>query len=253
MYKEEKGDKIVTKKGSRTPAVLSLEYFKEMLGKRRGKMITQEFVDDFNHLVAEPDYGEEFKNSFVTALSILDGSTAGWSMRQYLDAVKFYSLTAGGFTATSAYCTVFPERLQVRIDRGQGKKDISGEASRFNSTELVNAIRSQSLIPIHLVNQGTVQLAINELTSIMIEGRSEVARVSAATALLKELRPPEAQKVELQVGLTDEARTAQAAQNSQLASIAENQRKLLEAGHDITDIQRLHITKTYVDAEVEDE
>ncbi len=230
---------------------LNLDYLQSVINKRHKKAVTQEVVDDLNLLILDPDYGEEFKNAIITHTSILNGKD-GWSMAQYLDAIKFYSLTAAANSQVDAYIKVFPERFQVRLDRGQDKDDMRGEASRFNATELVNRIRSTSLIPLHLVNQGTTQLAINTLTTLMLSGRSEVARVSAATALLKELRPPEVQQVELQLGMSDAAAEAHAKQSEQLLTIAENQQRLLKAGADINDIQQLYIKAIDVE-EVDDE
>ena len=233
--------------------ILTLEYFHTTLPKKHKKIMTQSVVDEINLLVEEPDYGEEFKSSIITHTTILEGKES-WSLRQYIDAVKFYSLTAAGLSQAKSYVKVFPERLQARIDRDQGMEEIKSEASRFNGTELVNRIRQQALVPLHLVNQGTTQLAINTLTTLMLKGRSEVARVSAATALLKELRPPEIQKVELALGLTDEAMEARAKQETQLLDIAENQRRLLAAGHDINDVQQIQIKATeYTDVEVDED
>jgi len=229
---------------------LTLELMKEQVPRDYKPRLTQEVVDEVNKLVEDPDYGEEFRNAYITHTGILSGKE-NFSLKTYANAIKFYSLTAAGLPAVRAYVKVFPERLQARIDRGQTINDMPGEASRFNASDAVNKIRSQALIPIHLVNQGTVQQAINSLTTIMLSGRSEVARVSAATALLKELRPPEVQQVELQLGMSDAALEAQAKQNEQLASIAENQRKLLMAGVDINDIQQIHVTT--IDAEVEED
>ena len=229
---------------------LKLDYMLSIVNKRHKKVLTQEVVDDINVLTSDPEYGQEFQNAIVTHTSILEGKD-GWSLNQYIDAVKFYSLTAAANSQVDAYVKVFPDRLQARLDRGQDKDDMRGEASRFNATELVNRIRSNALVPLHLVNQGTTQLAINTLTKLMLSGRSEVARVSAATALLKELRPPEAQHVELQLGMSDAAIEAHAKQATQLTEIAENQRRLLQAGANINDIQQIHITT--IDAEVDED
>jgi len=229
---------------------LSLEYMQSTLPKNYRKVVTQETVDELNLLSEDPDYGEEFKSSLITHASILSGKDS-WSLGQYTDAIKFYSLTAGGLSQVEAYVKVFPDRLQSRLDRGQTKLDMTGEASRYNSTELVNRIRQQALVPLHLVNQGTLQQAINSLTTLMLTARSEVARVSAATALLKELRPPEAQSVELQLGLSDEMLAVQEKQTAHLLTIAQNQQKFLEAGHSIDDIQKLHVN--VIDAEVDED
>jgi hypothetical protein len=76
----------------------------------------------------------------------------------------------------------------------------------------------------------------------MLNGRSEVARVNAANTIIKELRPPEVQQVELQLGQSEEALKAQERQTEQLAQIAENQRRLLAAGVSIEDVQQIQVT-----------
>ena len=231
-------------------STFSLEALQEHVPTQYRKNVTQEVIDEINHLSTDPDYGQEFKDSFTTYTTILAGKES-FTLRHYINAVKFYSLTAAGLPFVRAYVKVFPDRLQARIDRGQGIEDMPGEASRYNASEAVNKIRAQALVPLHLVNQGTTQLAINTLTTLMLSGRSEVARVSAATALLKELRPPEVQQVELQLGMSDAAIEAHAKQADQLTHIAENQRRLLQAGANINDIQQIHVTT--IDAELDDE
>ncbi len=228
---------------------LSLEYLVEVVPKNYKKLVNQDVVDEINSLASDPDYGEQYKEDMLTYSSLL-GSDDKWSMRQYIDAVKYYSLTSGGDTQAVAYAKVFPNRLQARLDRGEDPDMLNSEASRYNRTSLVNRIRSQALVPLHLVNQGTLQLAINTAAGLMINARSEKVRGDMALGLIKELRPPEAQQVELQIGLDDKALDAQNRQTEQLVSIAENQRRLLEAGVSIDDIQQLHIEKVYVDADL---
>ena len=231
----------------------TLDYLRAQLPKAKGKLVNQDVVDELNELVKDPDYGQEFLNSVITHTSTLT-DTSRHSMQEYLNAIKYYSLTSVGHTLLDAYIKVFPDRLQARLDRGQVKEDIRSEANRFNRTELVNAIKAQALIPLHLVNQETVQKAINQLSHLMMNARSDVAKVSAATAILKELRPPEVQQMEIAVGLNEEAQAAQAAQNDTLAQIAINQQKLLAEGHSIEDVQKIHMTKKeYVDVEIDDE
>jgi len=228
---------------------LTLDYLTGAVPKKYKKYISQETVDNVNGLSGDPDYGQEFLDTFVTHTNLLDG-TEKWSMDNYLDAVKFTSLSFMGMSQVEAYIKTFPYRYESRVSRGQGKTEMTGEASRFNSTSLVNKIRQQALVPLHLVNQGTTQLAINTLTKLMLTARSEVAKVSAATALLKELRPPEAQQVELQIGLSDEVTEMHKKQTDSLLQIAENQRKMLEAGHSIEDVQR--INATIVEADIDE-
>ena len=226
---------------------LTKEVLSAQVGKIYKKQITDELVAELNALIDDPDYGEEFKEAILTFSSVLEGKD-GITLKQYLNAVKFYSLTAAGKPAVKAYAIVFPERLQARLDRGETIANMTGEASRYNSSKAVNKIRQQALVPLHLVNQGTVQKAINTLTDVMLSSRSDMARVSAATTLIKELRPPEVQQVELQVGLSDEALELQNKQNAMLMEVATNQRKLLEAGFSIEEVQSIKVTA--IEAEV---
>jgi len=237
-----------------TKAEVTLSYMKEMLPKSYRKLITQSQIDEINKLVEDPDYGEEFRETIVTAMNVL-GANSAWSLKQYVSAVKYFSLTAAQVNQVDSYCRVFPGRLQARLDRGEGKQEMRGEAARFNQSSLVNAIRSQAMIPIHLVNQGNLQLGINTLVDVCTNSRSDMARASAATTLLKELRPPETQHIEMQIGQSDEVLEAQAKQTETLISIAENQQRLLASGASITDIQQIHVTTKVhsEDAEVIDE
>ena len=206
---------------------LSLEGLKLNLPKRFRGVVNQDIVDEINHLVEDPDYGEEFKDSVLTYTDILSGKE-NWSMAKYLEAVKFYSLTAIGHSQVDAYIKVFPDRLEARISRGQGKEEMRGEAARFNGTELVSRIRNQALVPLHLVNQANVQLGINTLVKIATNGKSEIARVNAATALLKELKPPEAQKIEIDMSVREGDAILDL--KEQLAEMAEAQLKAVDRG-----------------------
>ena len=231
---------------------LSLEYLVEVVPKTYKKLVNQDTVDEINSLASDPDYGVEFRESMLTYSGIL-GGTERWSMTQYMDAVKYYSLTVANSSQTDAYIKVFPDRLQSRLDRGEDRSNIAGEASRYNKTDIVNKIRQQALVPFHLYNQGTLQQAIDTAQHLMLHARSDKVRGDMALGLIKELRPPEAQQVELQIGLDDKALDAQNKQTEQLVNIAENQRRLLEAGMSIDEVQQIHVEKVYVDAEIEEE
>ena len=169
------------------------------LPKNHARTISQNVVDEINKLVEDPDYGEQFKEQMITSASVLGGKEP-WSFKEYMNATKYLSIVALGEPHLNAYVKVFPERLQVRLDDGFDKSVCRGEAGRYNSSALVNALREQSQIPFWLRNQGTHQQAIDQLAHLMVNARSDVAKVSAASALLKELKPPETQKIELDIG-----------------------------------------------------
>ena len=224
---------------------LSLELVQGLVPKHYKNSVTQELIDDLNRLSRDPDYGEEFKQSMLTSTSILGGANSKWSLAMYVDAVKYFSLTAAQMSQADAYIAVFPERFQSRLDRGETKEDIRGEASRYNNSELVNKIRQQALVPLHLVNQGNVQIAINVLVDIATRGRSEVAKVSAATALLKELRPAETAKIELDVNISNKDSIADLRKATEELAIA--QRQSIEAGQAVKFIAESRIIEAELD------
>jgi len=229
---------------------LTKELIKTSLPKKFSGEISDSVIDEINLLIDDPDYGEAFKENMVTYTSVLSGKDT-WSLQMYLDATKFFSLVSMGDSQAKAYCKVFPDRLQARLDRGEGQNEMAGEASRYSGSKLVNAIREQSQVPFHLRNQGAAQDALNQLLHLMMNARSDVAKVSAATAVLKETRPPEAQKIEMQVGLSDIAVEQQEKQNSALRDIAANQRKLLEQGYSLDEVQQIHVTRVHDTVEAE--
>jgi len=227
---------------------LTKELLDSIVPKQYKKQVDDDLVDHLNLISEDPDYGEEFKQNILTSTSILGGKNSKWSLAMYVDAVKYFSLTAAQMSQVDAYTAIFPERLQVRLDRGETKEDMRGEASRYNNSELVNRIREQALVPLHLTNQGNVQVGINVLVDIATHGRSEVARVSAATALLKELRPAETTKIELDIGVSNVDSIADLRKATEELAIA--QRQSIEAGNAVKSIAESKI----VDAEViEDE
>lgn len=229
---------------------ISLETVKAATPKRYRGTMTQSMVDDINKCIEDPDYGEEFGESIFTYLNILGGSKK-WSMFDYVSAVKYFSLTAACVNQVDAYCRVFPDRLQARLTLGLTKADMTGEASRYNGNELVSIIRDQALIPLHLVNQGILQKAINKAAQLMMTAKSEKVQGDMALGLIKELRPPETNKVEVAIGLNDSAREAQERQTNAMLEIAENQRRMLAAGASLSDIQKLTMVHNTEDIEAE--
>ncbi len=181
---------------------LELEIVKDVTPKSYRRFVDQDLVDKLNKIVEDPEYGEQFQEEFVTHLNVLQHS-ANWSMTKYVKAIKFFALVQQEHTLKDAYCKVFPERLKARYLRGQSKDDIGGEASRYNGSPLLNKIREQALVPFHLVNQCTRQKAVNVLANLMAGAKSEMVQQKSAEALIRELRPPENMKLEVEVGVKE--------------------------------------------------
>jgi len=177
---------------------LTKELLTEIVPKRMKNNITDEVIDTINHLIEDPDFGEQFKEELLTYSNLLEHNP-NWNIKNYMNAIKFYTQVNNGRTIVDAYCTTFPERLQRRLDKGETKADITGEASRYNKSQLVNKIREQALVPVHLTNQHLLQKMINEAARLATSAKSEMARVKAIDTLLGYLTPPETAKVEVDI------------------------------------------------------
>lgn len=232
--------------------MLVLEVMQEQLGKK-GQLVTQDTVDELNKLVEDPDYGEEFLDQYVSYFNVLDQNSA-WSTPKYMNALKFFSLIESGHTAVDAYVKTFPDRLAARYARGESKLNMGGEASRYNSSALVNEIRKVASISVKLIHRHVLHQAIQTSTELMLTAKSEMVRQKAAETLMRELKPEEDSNVNIKIGMDDEAKSQQAKLVDHIGKLAISQREMLAAGLKIEDIQKLNIVREedIIDADLED-
>ena len=224
----------------------NLELMQQQLGAKKGSLISQDTVDELDKLIDDPDYGEEFLDSYMQHFNILEQNGA-WSTPKYMNALKFFTLIEANHAAVDAYVKVFPDRLQSRLDKGQSKTDMGGEASRFNASALVNEIRKVATIPVQLIHRHLLHESILKQASLMNDIRvSPAVQQKAAEALMRELKPAEDSTIELKVGMTDDAKSQQNKLIEHIGQIALNQQKMLASGMSIAEIQRLNIIKDEV-------
>lgn len=233
--------------------MLELEVLIDQLGRKKGHLVTQDLVDELNHLCEQPDYGEEFVDYYVRYYNILEKNNQ-WTTPKYMNALKFFSLVESNHSLVDAYVKTFPDRLAARHARGENKNQMGGEASRFNASELVNEIRKVARIPVELTNYHTFQAAIRRSVELMNDPEvSPAVQQKAAETLIRELKPKEDATVNIKIGMSDEAKSQQARLVDHIGTIALNQQKMLASGMKIEDIQRLNvqISKDVIDADIE--
>lgn len=179
---------------------LTLDFLQAQLGtpSKEVKYLTQDTVDEIKALVKDPEYGEEFLSSYIDYFNISQTSNR-WSGKVYMSAMKFFVLVEGGHSLVSAYAKTFPERLAARVSRGQTKEHMTGEASRYNSSKLVNEIRKVASIGIQLSHRHLLHEALDRTADMMRSARSEMVRQKAAETLIRELKPAEDTKVQVDV------------------------------------------------------
>lgn len=221
---------------------LTLTTVQSQLTKQQQLLINEETVEEINKLAKDPEYGPEFLQSYLEHLNVLADAPKN-NHTQYLNAIKFFSLVEAGNSLTDAYIKVFPERFQARqrhyTDPEDAKKNMRGEASRYNMSKLVNDIRKVAAIPVHLIHRHLLHEAILETANLMTNARSEMVRAKAADTLIRELKPTEDATLNVKV----EDGSASAIEELRKASqeLAAAQREAVQAGLPVKQIAAARI------------
>jgi hypothetical protein len=205
---------------------LTAEQIKAVIPHKSKSMVTPDFVHTLNNLVDDPQARESFRENFLGFSDVLKDSNIG--MKAYIQAVKYVSFKMMGMSNQEAWSKTFPERL-ARMQR-EGKSDVNIRASvcAYNRGKVVTQLLEQSLVPTHILNADVFQEAINTQARLMMTAKSEKVRSDAANSLMSHLKPPEAQKVKVDVGIQEDSSVI--AMREALTDLVAAKRKSIEAG-----------------------
>lgn len=167
------------------------------------------------------------------------------SFREYVNAVKFCTLKTH-MNNEEAWSIVFKEKYARLREDG---KQISNHVSMYNRSKIVQKIDANMLVTISVYYAPMFHAAIKKQFELMngISAnddeyvKAEVQQAAAKT-LAELTKPQEDKTLNVKVGLSDEAVEASNRTLKQIRTIAENQRRLLEAGHPLEEVQRLNLT-----------
>lgn len=206
---------------------LTMEQFKKVLPKQIRFMANQNLIDEVNKIIGgNSEIKENFRENIISYVSVMRGGK--FKVQQYIDAVKYISFKLLGDTNESSYAKTFPDRYQHCIDRKMARRDISGYVAAYNKNKLVNLIYAQTLVPMHVLNSGIYQEALNCQVELMHQAKSEKVRCDAANSILVQLRAPETQKIELDIAVKEDS-AIDALRESTLRLVAQ-QKLALQAG-----------------------
>jgi len=175
----------------------TIDQFKSALPAGIRKSVDQPMVDKMNKLLNDPDMHEVYREGLLSYTKVMQEGK--FKLSSYIDAVKYVSHRLMGKTMKDAYGATFPDKMQDWAVRGVDPKDQSSYISAYNKTKLVNLIMEQAIVPTHILNQDLFQKALNKQASLMANAKSEMVQMQAANSILTHLKPPENQKLELEV------------------------------------------------------
>lgn len=212
--------------------MMTPEQFKSAIPLQLRNAVTPEVMQAVNQTLSCPETMELFKENLLSYSSVL--VEGRFKMTNYISAIKYVSFKLLGSTNIDAYTKTFPDKVARFKAKGVTDKDISSYVSAYHKSKLVNLIMEQTLIPVHVLNAPLYQQAINAQASLMLYAKSEKVRSDAADSLMKQLKPPETKKVELDIGLqTDRTLDILRATTRELV---EQQKNLIRQGTPVKEI-----------------
>lgn len=217
----------------------------------RKNAVTDEIVEILNQSVNEPEFqGESLLQTAITYENIMTKNRAG--IREYVDAIRFCAYLISmednyteAYKRTFSYRDFVKERMDVKPDSVK-YKELSSAASRYRRSKLVIDILTFSQVPLDIMFSGYRYKAMGVLANEMETAQYSRDRIAAAKELLAAAKGPENVKIELDIGVKESS--AVASLNAQLAELAANSMKHLEAG--TTDLAKLGAMKVKQDDEI---
>lgn len=204
---------------------ITLDQLKMVAPASIRKNITQDMADVINSTDDE-DFRENFKENILTFSGVL--KEGKYKFADYICACKYVSHKLLGDNNTLAYSKVFPNRYKRLLAKGMESRSIAAYTSAYNKNELVAKIMERTLVPIYVLNSDKLQRAINVQVELMEGALSETVRQKASATLIENLQQPEAVKVELDVGYSNDTIDDLRAVTRELAL---QQQKLIAGGH----------------------
>lgn len=237
--------------------LLTVEKIKSLLPKNDRRVITSQMVDTINAFSEDDNdaFGSAYRENFVSYLSILkDGD---YKIEDYRLAVKYISYKLMDFPNIDAYQLTFPDRYDALMKKHKdyGTEEeiradkISSYVSMYNKNKLVNKILDQTLVPNYIINAPLYQQALNVQAHLMMNSKSDMVKTTAANSLLTHLKPPEALKMELSIGMKESDAIADLRQVTQ--ELAKQQLLGIQSGASTAkDAAQSHI---FIEAELDGE
>lgn len=232
-------------------SMVTFESVREMLPKSVNNMTVQAVVDHIHGI--EDEYGipqDMFEDQFMSYSHLLG---KGISIDKLINAIKFVSFVQAGNTQSEAYAIVFPAKVASMKAEG---RDWSSFAAMYAQTKAVVSIMKTAILSPYITYKPWEAKVMQKLTHLM-DGRgaketdyvSPTVQLNAALGFLSYIKPPEENKLTLNVGMTDDAKAVQQNLADQIAIMARQQQEQFQAGRSLKDIQRVGIV---LEADVED-
>ena len=230
-------------------STITKEELQRRLPKGSSHKITDSVMEAIERL--EEDSGLDqgmMEEQILQSLHILQGSNT-ITLAQYVNAVKYVNLKQF-MSNKEAWSIVFREKFnQLEADG----KNVDNYVSMFNNSYTVVELGKKMIIAPSLQYNHIFHEMVSNLAGLArgnsAGGRpvTPMVQMGAASKLLDVLAPPEAQQVDVVIGVNDEVKSMQDALAEQLKRVNDAQMARLAQGADIVDVQQIGLNSSYSD------
>ena len=232
---------------------ITVNRLKELLPRNTNIAVTQEIVDLINNIEEDSGIPQELAEEDVMSYMHLIGNMRGVGLKDLVNAIKYCNLKRN-YSNKEAWSIVFPTKFN---ELKAANKQVDNHVSMYNATKLVQAIDKEMLIPVSLQYAPYFHFAIKKqyeiaqgVASDTVDGKKQNVSPMVQHLATKELailtKPIEETKLAITVKPGEEAMSMQAEMNSQLKDLVALQRKRLEDGEDIIDVQQIGINFDHI-------
>ncbi len=248
---------------------LTREDIMRIMPKNINKPISDEMIKVINRMGEDCGIMQEYlEENFLSNLNVLQEKRI--SVKHYVNAIKFVALRQN-YSLTKSWAIVFPDKykaLKDAIDGGADSKqiNIAAHASSYAQTKAVVKVTAQSILAPSIVYAPMHHHAVTKLYNLTngvasgypLDAENKPPRVSptvqlnAAIALEQITRVPEDTTINLKVEQGDAHLEQQKKLNENIRNLIDLQRKGIESGKNVTEVQKVFINNDddYDDAEV---
>ena len=217
--------------------------FKKNFPKEKRHLITPEVYETIKRMNDDPEF--DLREEMITYSKVL--AEGKYTVINYANACKYLAYKAMGFSNFDAYKRVFPDKVKKWLEEGVPYDHQHAYVGKYNKSPLVVKLTERSLIPHKILNQDKAQKGINVLEELALNAKSEMVRMKAAEALVRELKIDNDNKLELDITVKKDESLVQLEQS--IAKLAEEQVKAIKENRaDPKAIAEMQI----IEAEVED-
>lgn len=227
---------------------LTISKLKDLLPKKTNIAVTEELLSIIHNMEDDTGLPQELMEEDLMSYMHLLGNTRGVGLKDLINAIKFCNLKRN-YDNKEAWSIVFPEKYDRLVSLN---KQVDNHVAMYNASKLVAAIDREMLIPVHLQYAPYFHAAVKKQFEIM-NGKAEktadgkeqnvspMVQHLAAKELATLTRQPEESKLDITINPGEAAISMQQQMNEQLAAIVTGQRKRLENGENIIDVQQIGI------------